>query len=101
MRTYFVIGLLLLLFSCSKKKEYPEALPADFTQGQLEASKVHGVKHKGPYRHVANAWAVQIMYKQKKIFRANKKLAPKEIYHNSPKNTPEQELISEIQFAVK
>lgn len=48
MRTYFVIGLLLLLFSCSKKEE-----------------------------------------------------APIEIYHNSPTNTPEGELISEIQFAVK
>jgi len=87
--------------ACQPLTEYPEALPADFCQGQLEASKVHGVEHKGPYRHVANAWAVQMMYKQKKIFRANKKLAPIEIYHNSPTNTPERELISEIQFAVK
>jgi predicted transcriptional regulator YdeE len=87
--------------ACQPVTEYPEALPADFCQGQLEASKVHGVEHKGPYRHVANAWAVQMMYKQKKIFRANKKLAPIEIYHNSPTNTPERELISEIQFSVK
>ena len=96
-----VVGKKVRYIACQPVSEIPDDLPSNFTSGVLPATQVHAITHTGPYRHVANAWAVQMMYQQKKIFRPNKKTIPLEIYHNSPKNTSELELISEIQLGAK
>ena len=96
-----VVGKKVRYIACQPVSEIPDDLPSNFTSGVLPATQVHAITHTGPYRHVANAWAAQMMYQQKKFFRPNKKTIPLEIYHNSPKNTSELELISEIQLGAK
>lgn len=82
-------------------KEQPKDLKEHFKFGNLPAMKVHKIHHKGPYRFVDNAWATQMMYQRAKKFNALTKVPPMEFYLNSPKNTPELELESEICFPVK
>lgn len=82
-------------------KSIPDTLRAQFTVGFLPAMKVHKIGHQGPYRYVDNAWAAQMMYQRSKQFKSRFKYAPMEVYLNSPKDTPETELQSEICFPAK
>ena len=79
----------------------PGDLPADFIQGKLPEMAVYSVLHQGPYRHVGNAWSAGMMHMRNKKFKPIKKQAPFEVYWNSPKDTPELELKSEILFPAK
>ncbi len=79
----------------------PEDLPSNFIVGELPSLTAYSIEHLGPYRHIGNAWAAGMMHQRSKKFNPSKKNFPMELMHNSPKNTPENELLSEILFPVK
>lgn len=79
----------------------PERVEEQFITGNLQGGKVHSVTYTGPYRHIGNAWVVQMTYLQHKRFKSLKRIPPTEFYHNSPVDTPENELITQVQFAIK
>lgn len=79
----------------------PDELAPPYHTGTLSGGKMHSVTYTGPYRHIGNAWAVQMMYAQNKRFKSHKKIPPFEKYHNSPVNTPENDLITQVLFPVK
>ncbi len=81
--------------------EYPSDLDADMIKGEMPATKTYVLEHKGPYRHIGNAWATMSNMARSKEFKAIKKIAPFETYGNSPANTPENDLITHLHFAVK
>ncbi|MEO9533246.1 MAG: SRPBCC family protein [Crocinitomicaceae bacterium] len=89
--------------------EYTAAVPVSgdiemlpkMIKGSYPKTKVFTVHHKGPYKHVGNAWSAQYGRKQAKVIDVNKKLHPIEEYLNSPTNTAENELESKVHFAVK
>jgi len=78
----------------------PENLPAGVITGSVSATKIHKITNEGPYRHIANAWAAQFMRDRAKKFKKNKKMDPFERYLNSPTDTPEKQLKTEICFPV-
>ena len=41
--------------------------------GSLPKMRVRSIEHLGPYRHLSNAWAAQMMYQRSKQFRPPKK----------------------------
>jgi effector-binding domain-containing protein len=69
--------------------------------GSLPKMRVHSIEHLGPYRHLSNAWAAQMMYQRSKQFRPLKKIAPFEIYLNNPSDTPEKALKTKVMFPVR
>lgn len=83
-------------------KDFPPKIPLQFVKGTIPASKFYCIEHKGPYRYMANAWAVQMMHKRSKQFKANKGISPMELYHNSPKEVANtSDLITEVMMATK
>lgn len=87
--------------ACIAVSDFPSNLGSEFVTGETPTTKVHKVTHNGPFRHVGNAWSAQMMRMQGKKFKTNKNISPMEIYLNSPVDTPENELKSEVVFAVK
>lgn len=81
--------------------EIPMDLEADMITGELPSMQVYSVSHKGPYRHTANAWSAAHMHLRSKQFKPLGKTPPMELYWNSPKDTAELELKSEILFPAK
>ena len=81
--------------------EIPAAVPEGLIQGKLPEMAVYSILHEGPYRHVANAWSAGYMHLRAKKFPSLGKFSPMEVYWNSPKDTPELELKSEIRFPAK
>ena len=81
--------------------EIPKDLPEAFIVGTVPATKGYSVMHTGPYRHIGNAWSAGMMHQRGKIFKSKRTLPPMELMHNSPKNTPENKLVSEIVFPCK
>lgn len=82
-----------------------ENIPAnahkEYITGNLPATKLYTLEHKGPYHHIGNAWSTMYNMHQNKEIKIKKGYAPFETYGNSPKNTDPKELISYINFAVK
>ena len=79
----------------------PTELNSNFITGEIPKIKVNTITHKGAYEHVGNAWSMQMMMMSRnKEFKQNKKIDPFEIYKNSPYNTPNEELITEVVFPV-
>ncbi len=81
--------------------EYPEDLNASMIKGEMPAVKTYVLEHRGPYRHIGNAWATMSSMARSKEFKAKKSIHPFETYGNSPANTPENDLITHLHFAVK
>lgn len=86
--------------ACHPVNEIPNPLPDGFISGEIPKTKVYTIRHQGPYRHIANAWAAGMMHQRSKQFKPAK-FPPMEVMYNGPKNTPENHLISEVLFAVK
>ncbi len=82
-------------------KNIPSQLPAGMVTGKIPATRVHSVKHTGPYEHLGNAWGTMYNMQRSKTFKMNKKIDPFETYANDPSNTPANELVTEVHFAVK
>lgn len=87
--------------ACIPVNNIPEGLPSDMTRGEVPATKVAKLHHHGSYKHIGNAWSAMYSRKQAKKFKSNKKIDPMEVYLNSPMDTPENELDTEILFATK
>lgn len=82
-------------------KEKPSNLPNNIFFGKLEKFQMHVVRHIGKYDHIGNAWATQAIMSRNKEFKQSKKLHPFELYHNSPMDTPVEELKADICFPLK
>jgi len=82
-------------------KEIPTNLPAEFISGDLPELRVFGIRHTGPYHHLANAWGMQSMLLRSKVYKQNKKDEPFEVYVNSPENTDSLNLITDVYFPAK
>lgn len=82
-------------------REIPDDLPEQFITGELPSFTAYTLRHTGPYRHIGNAWAAGMMHQRNKKFKSHKKIHPMEVMHNSPKNTPENKLVSDILFPVQ
>lgn len=74
---------------------------AGMISGHHPGGKMFGCKHTGSYKYAGNAWSAMYGRKQAKKFKENKNVPPIEEYLNSPKDTPENELISVVRFGVK
>ena len=81
--------------------EIPKDLPEGIIVGNVPATKGYSIKHTGPYRHIGNAWSAGMMHQRGKVFKSKHTPPPMELMHNSPKNTPENDLVSEIVFPCK
>lgn len=79
----------------------PDDLSSHMVSGKRPAMKTYSLVHLGPYRHIANGWAALIMHMRAKKFKPSKKFPPMEIYLNSPKDTDELKLKTEILFPAK
>lgn len=81
-------------------KETPSNLPSGMTTGKIEPTPVNMVRLIGDYEHMGNAWSMQMMMQRNKEFKHNKKQDPFEVYKNSPYNTANEDLITEVMFPV-
>ena len=82
-------------------KSLPSSLPDGMSTGAIPATKVYTVQHVGAYHHLGNAWSTLYMMQRGKEFKAVKGIHPFETYENMPGEVPEEELITNINFAVK
>jgi len=87
--------------ACIPVSKTPENLPSGVITGTVPKTKTYAIHHLGSYRHIGNAWSAMYSRHRAKKFVPNKKIDPIEVYLNSPENTPENELQTEIHFAVK
>ena len=82
-------------------KSIPDNLPDGFVTGEIPKTQVYTVKHTGPYAHLGNAWSTLYSMQRSKSFKMNKKIHPFETYANNPGEVPDNELITEVHFAIK
>jgi effector-binding domain-containing protein len=87
--------------ACHPITEIPTTLPKPFFTRKIPQTKVYTVRHIGPYRHIGNAWATAMVHQRAKLFKPRKGIPPMEVMINSPKETPENELIAEVLFPMK
>jgi DNA gyrase inhibitor GyrI len=87
--------------ACIPVSEIPADLPSGFISGEIPATKVYTLRHIGPYMHLGNAWTTMNMMSRNKEFKAIKGIHPFESYINMPGEVPDQELITDIHFAIK
>tara|TARA_R110000796_G_scaffold77585_1_gene173413 strand:+ start:141875 stop:142798 length:924 start_codon:yes stop_codon:yes gene_type:complete len=82
-------------------KSVPNDLPSEFKVGEIPATKVYTLRHTGPYKHLGNAWSAMYNMHRAKAINIVKGIHPFEEYVNVPGQVPENELITDIKFAVK
>lgn len=81
--------------------DYPKNIPDNFVKGQLPAKTLRTVRLKGSYDHLGNAWsAVQTMMREKGV-KVDRKFHPLEFYRNNPTEVKEDQLITDVSFALK
>lgn len=81
--------------------DYPDNLPDGWIKGELPAKKLRTVRLKGSYDHLGNAWsAVQNIMRSKGV-KPDRSFHPVEFYRNSPAEVSEEELITDVSFALK
>ena len=79
----------------------PSRLPEGFVSGIIPELKAQAVQHKGPYRHLGNAWSCLYNMKQKKEFKWRKGIDPFEVYDTQPGQVPDEELQTTVYFPIK
>jgi predicted transcriptional regulator YdeE len=82
-------------------KSEPQNIPAGMFKGSIPATKLHTVRHIGPYELLGNAWSAIMCMERAKEIKKNKKIPPMEFYRNSPMETDPKDLISDVCMAVK
>jgi len=65
------------------------------------ACKALKVVHKGPYRHLGNAWSTGMSDMRYAKLKVDKQKPPFERYLNDPADTAEADLLTEIYMPVK
>ncbi len=83
------------------KVEALSHLDEGFIKGQLPASRIYQLAHKGPYRFLGNAWSTMVGLQRAKVFKPVKSRHPFELYMNDPGTTPENELQTQVCFVCK
>ena len=78
----------------------PQKAPEGCVDGQLPAHSAMTVEHRGPYRHLGNAWMTAMTYVRTKHKR-DKAIPMYELYRNNPQETEEKEHLVEIYAPVK
>lgn len=86
---------------CVAVTEKPSDLPSNYSYGSIPEVNVYAVKSTGPYRHLGNAWSSIEMRARAKKFKKDKSVNAMEIYLNTPMDTAENDLVTEIQIAMK
>ncbi|MTB53710.1 SRPBCC family protein [Lewinella sp. W8] len=81
--------------------EAPASLPAGLKAGSIPATRTYTLRHVGPYKHLGNAWSALVMMQRGKEFKVQRGIHPFEVYGNAPGEVPDEELITDIHFAVK
>lgn len=74
---------------------------APFIKGKVEASDVFNIRHRGKYEHLGNAWSLLMKYTRHKKMSIQTKPFGYEFYLNSPHDTPEEELITDVMVRLK
>jgi effector-binding domain-containing protein len=82
-------------------KDFPSDLLPGFISGEIPKTSVYSIIHKGPYKHLGNAWSAGYNLIQNKVFKSNKKIHPFEVSPSIPGEVPDDELITKIHFPVK
>lgn len=82
-------------------KNIPSNLPNELITGEIPQTGVYTVGHTGPYAHLGNAWSTLYNMQRSKVFHTNKKISPFETYKNNPGEVSDNELVTEVHFAVK
>ncbi len=75
--------------------------PIGMISGDLAPASMMTVRHTGPYRHIGNAWSAAQFMVRSKEYKIKRGYHPIEIYRNSPADTPENQLMTDICFALK
>lgn len=86
---------------CVAVSEKPADLPSNYAYGSIPSMDVFAIQSTGPYRHLGNVWSSIEMHARAKKFKKNKSVNPMEIYLNTPIDTDEKDLITEVQIAMK
>ena len=81
--------------------ERPDNLPSNLEYGEIPATKVYSIKLTGPYRYIGNGWSLGQNLIRSKVFKGSRKIHPFESYGNNPQDTPENDLITRINFPLK
>ncbi len=84
-------------WAVSKK---PDNLPDGFITGEIPATKIYTVSHIGAYMYLGNAWSCLYAMHRAKEFKPKKGIHPFEVYVSDPQQVAENELITDINFAV-
>ena len=71
------------------------------TSGSIEAGRALKVTHTGSYNHLGNAWSTGMMNMRSQKLKKSKTQPPFELYINDPKNTPDDQLVTEIYFPLR
>jgi predicted transcriptional regulator YdeE len=79
----------------------PSSISEGFITGEIPATKIYTLEHRGPYKHLGNAWVTMYNMKRSKEFKAKKSIHPFETYGNNPADTKENDLITYLNFAIK
>jgi len=79
----------------------PDLVPDDFITGRQDAAQIYTLEHIGPYHHLGNAWSTLHNMIRGKEIKPIKNYPPFETYLNSPEDTPPNDLITHINFAIK
>ena len=87
--------------ACIGVTEIPGNISGGFFSGTIPASKVYILRHIGAYNHLGNAWSTLMSMERNKEFKKKKGFHPFEWYVSDPRQTPEDELITDICFGVK
>jgi effector-binding domain-containing protein len=82
-------------------KSAPDTLPEGMFLGEMPATKIYTIRHTGPYTHLGNAWSTGQNLIRSKTFKPGKATHPFELYQNVPGKVSDNELITDINFAVK
>jgi predicted transcriptional regulator YdeE len=76
----------------------PQDLPEGFGSDEILRTEAYCLTHRGPYRHVGNAWSAGMNLARSKVFKQTKQVAPFEIYTNCPDKVDEKDVETKVYF---
>jgi len=78
-----------------------DEVPAPFVKGKVEGSNVFNIRHTGKYQHLGNAWSLLMNHTRFHKLSIQTKPFGYEFYLNSPHETPEEELVTDVMVRLK
>ena len=82
-------------------KNKTQSLPPELIEGRIPATNIYTLRHTGPYEHLGNAWSTLYAMDRNKEIVCQKDIHPFEFYVNNPMDVSENELITDVHFALK